>query len=268
VRLLIDDVIVPYGAAFSLLLNPEQDLPEPGLNAEARELLHWLRQLGNHDWVPPALVYLVRYHDQSPRLVRFLTELERLAAYFAVCQQYGHRRQPRYLLVLKAIEHGENLGDPDSPIQLNRAEREAFLAALDGELYRMQPTPRNYVLRRLDSWLAEAAARYDQRKLTVEHVLPRNPKAGSEWTRAFATAQERNRWVHKLGNLALLTRDKNENASNYDFATKKRIYFASHGGVTPYALTTRVLREEVWTPEVVERNQRELTGLLRERWRL
>lgn len=267
-RRLIDEAIKPYGAAFSLVLNPEQDLPEPGLSTETRELLHWLRQLANHDWVPPALVYLVRYHDQPARLVRFLTELERLAAYFAICQQYAHRRQPRYLLVLKAIERGENLGDPDSPIQLTRQEREAFLTALDGELYLMPPTPRNYALRRLDSLLAGAAARYDQRKLTVEHVLPRNPRAGSEWMRAFPTAQVRARWVHRLGNLALLTRDKNEHASNYDFAAKKKIYFAAHGGVTPYALTTRVLREEVWTPEVVERNQRELLGRLRDLWRL
>jgi hypothetical protein len=265
---LIDDAIKPYGAALSLILTPEQDVPEPGLNEEARELLHWLRQLANHDWVPPALIYLVRYHNQPLRLMRFLTELERLAAYFTVCQQYIHRRRPRYLRVLEAIERGDNLGDPDSPIQLTRAEREALAAALEGDLYLMPPTPRNYVLRRLDSWMAESAARYDQRKFTVEHVLPRNPKPGSEWTRAFATAQVRAKLVHTLGNLALLTRDKNENASNYDFATKKRIYFASHGGVTPYALTTQVLREEAWTPEVVERRQRLLTGILREKWRL
>jgi hypothetical protein len=269
-RRLIDDVMVPYGAAFSLILTPEQDAPEPALNDEAREILYWLRQVANHDWVPPALVYLTRHHNQPARIVRFLTELERLAAYFAVCQQYAHRRQPRYRQVMEAVEQSQDLreSNPQSPIQLSQYEREAFLGALEGDLYAMPPTPRNYVLRRLDSWLAGSAARYDQRKLTVEHVLPRHPAPSSEWMRAFLTAQERAKWMHKMGNLALLTRDKNANASNYDFATMKRIYFASHGGVTPYALTTQVLREEVWTPEVVARRQRELVALLREKWRL
>jgi hypothetical protein len=265
-RRLIDGFVVPYGAAVSLILNPGQDAAEPALGDEAKQALHWLGQINNHDWVPPALVHLVRYHNQPARMTRFLTELERLAAYLMVCRQYGRRRQPRYLRVIEAIEQGQDLREVVAPIQLTVDEREALLTTLGGDLYLMQPTPRNYVSRRLDGWLAESAVRFDQRKFTVEHVLPRNPSAGSERTHAF-TVQERAKWVHKVGNLALLTRDKNDNASNFDIATKKRVYFTSRG-VTHYALTTLVLREDVWTPEVIERRQRELIALLREKWRL
>ncbi len=269
-RRLIDDALVPYGSAYAIILH--QTYEHTDINAElaceVNDKLRWLAQVGNHDWVPPALVYLKRYHDQPARLLSFLTALERLAASFAICQQYAHRRQPRYSRVLGAIERGANLADAASPIQLTQAEREATLLALDGDLYLMPPTPRNYVLKRLDRFLADGAATYDTRKFTVEHVLPRNPKPGSEWTQWFPTPQLRAKWVHRLGNLVLLTRDKNSDASNYDFARKKKTYFTSYNGVTPYALTTQVLKEEVWTPEVVERRQRELIGKLRELWRL
>ncbi|HEU4784996.1 MAG TPA: HNH endonuclease family protein, partial [Ktedonobacterales bacterium] len=74
--------------------------------------------------------------------------------------------------------------------------------------------------------------------------------------------------VHRLGNLALLTREKNRQAYNYDFATKKRSYFAMKDGISPFVLTTQVLQEHEWTPEVVERRQNELIAHLRKLWRL
>jgi hypothetical protein len=104
--------------------------------------------------------------------------------------------------------------------------------------------------------------------MTVEHVLPQHPAHESEWTRWFDTPVERSRWVHRLGNLALLTRVKNSAANNYDFATKKRKYFATKDGVSPFALTTQVLQEDEWTPQVVERRQNELIAHLRLLWRL
>ena len=74
--------------------------------------------------------------------------------------------------------------------------------------------------------------------------------------------------MHRLGNLALLARDKNRNASNFDFERKKRTYFAMKDGISPFAITTQVLQEDEWTPQVVERRQRELLGQLQHVWRL
>ncbi len=130
---------------------------------------------------------------------------------------------------------------------------------LNGDCYLMPATPRNYVLRRLDSSLAGTGAVYERRIMTVEHVLPRYPEAGSEWARWYPTAEIHAKWLHRLGNLVLLTRYKNAAASNYDCAKKKTTYFAGRGGVSPFALTTQVLHEREWTPEVVERRQTELS---------
>jgi len=67
--------------------------------------------------------------------------------------------------------------------------------------------------------------------------------------------------------MALLTRKKNSAASNYEFDKKKQSYFAQ-GGVSPFVLTTQVLKEHEWTPTVVEARQKELLGILESHWRL
>lgn len=265
---LVDDIVLPLGAAYHLVKTAAYEHADRENAARVNALLRWLNRIENADWMPPAIRYLGLYHDQPARLARFFTELERLAASLMIRRQYGHRREPRYKQLLRAIEQGEDLSKPGSPIQLSPQERDESVGALSGDLYLMVATPRNYVLQRLDSTLAGSGAVYDHKTITVEHVLPRNPARGSEWMRWFPTEPERARWTHRLGNLALLSKVKNRQAYNYDFATKKRIYFATRDGVSPFALTTQVLQEEQWTPEVVERRQRDLISVLKQLWRL
>ncbi len=265
---LVDDIVLPLGSAYRIVETATYEHAESEMADRVNMLLQWLNRIDNADWLPPAIRYLSRYHDQPPRLVRFLTELERLAASLMIRRQYAHRREPRYNQVLHAIEQGEDLSKAGSSIQLTQQERDETVGALSGDFYLMAATPRNYVLQRLDSNLAGSGAVYDHKIMTVEHVLPRNPSRDSEWMRWFPTEAERSRWVHRLGNLALLTRGKNRQAYNYDFATKKRSYFATKDGISPFVLTTQVLQENEWTPEVVERRQNELIAHLRKLWRL
>ena len=267
-RRLIDEALTPYGASYYIILNAAYEHPDAALAAKINQSLRWLNRIDNADWVPPALMYLQRYHDQPERLARFFADLERLAASLMIRRQYGHRREPRYWRIQAVVRQGEDLTHPDAPLQLTQHEREETIQTLGGDVYLMPAPSRNYILQRLDSALAGSGATYDSRIITVEHVLPRNPPEKSEWTEWFPSPAMRARWTHKLGNLALLSRVKNMQAENYSFAVKKRTYFATKDGVSPFALTTQVLREDVWTPQVVERRQRELVGLLAQIWRL
>ncbi|MGH2515927.1 MAG: HNH endonuclease family protein, partial [Ktedonobacterales bacterium] len=262
----IDDLVVPYGRAYDVVLHASYQHPDGA--DRVNESLSWLNHVDHMDWVPPAIRYLSLYHESSERLARFFAELERLAASLMIRRQYAHRRIPRYARLLAAIERGDDLSLPGSPIQLSAEEREATLGALSGDFYLMSARPRQYVLLRLDSSLAGTEAVYKRRAITVEHVLPRNPAQNSEWLRTFPTLEERARYVHRLGNLALLSGTKNSNASNYDFARKKQVYFAARNGVAPFALTTQVLQEEEWTPAVIERRQQQLLDHLKQLWRL
>jgi hypothetical protein len=265
---LVDEIILPMGAAYYLILNAAYEPEQSEAAQRINTMLRWLNKIDNTDWAPVAISYFARYHGQTERLGPFLVKLERLAASLMIRRQYRHRRVPRYAAVLRAIEQGEDLSKSGSPIQLTPFEREDTLNTLNGDLYLMPAMPRNYVLRRLDSSLAGASAIYDRKTLTVEHVLPRNPIEGSEWTRWYPTAEIHTKWIHRIGNLVLLARAKNAAASNYDFAKKRTMYFATRGGISPFALTTQVLQEREWTPQVVERRQAELIAHLRALWQM
>lgn len=103
--------------------------------------------------------------------------------------------------------------------------------------------------------------------ITVEHVLPQNPRPDSTWARDF-DEEQRQRWTHRLGNLVLLNRAKNSEAQNYDFTKKKDRYFGGSNGSAVFALTTQVLTTPEWTPSVVEQRQTNLISTLVDEWSL
>ncbi|HKG77513.1 MAG TPA: HNH endonuclease family protein, partial [Beijerinckiaceae bacterium] len=86
---------------------------------------------------------------------------------------------------------------------------------------------RRPILLRLDDALSAGGATYSHPTISVEHVLPQNPALGSQWLKDFPDPMLRERWVHRLGNLLLLTHIKNSQASNWDFDKKKTGYFGS-----------------------------------------
>ncbi|WRA70736.1 DUF262 domain-containing protein [Helicobacter pylori] len=57
----------------------------------------------------------------------------------------------------------------------------------------------------------------------VEHILPQNPKKGSQWNADF-DKEKREEWVNHIANLTLLKRKKNAKALNGDFDEKRKIY--------------------------------------------
>jgi hypothetical protein len=120
----------------------------------------------------------------------------------------------------------------------------------------------------LDTTLSQGEASYNYPVITVEHVLPQNPSDGSTWIQWFPIKEEREHYVHCIGNLALLSRRKNSQASNYDFEQKKEKYFATDKGVSPFAFTTQVLQKSEWTPAVITQRQQELMQRLKILWRL
>lgn len=256
----VDEVLQPYAEAYSVLLNQSYaGGPDAGL---VNLWLKRLAQLDNNDWQPPALWALKRHANDPALLVAFLDHLERLAACLLVLCIGPTERQQRYGQVLRALESGDGLRALS--LDLSASEQSDMLRHLDGEIYK-QARVRRYVLLRLDEVLADApGVSYDQKIITVEHVLPQNPARTSEWREVFDDRQ-RAFWTHRLANLVLLNRTKNAQANNHDFDVKKKQYFTGKKGVVAFALTSQVISEATWTPEVLERRQQVALGLLRAR---
>lgn len=259
----IDEVLQPYVTAFETIRDARyQSTQHPNTGAE---LLRWLNQIDNFDWVPVAMLFL-RHHDEPDGRARFLASLERLAAGLMITRANVNQRIERYARILTAMEQGDDLYAPNSPLDLTPQERGDIVTALNGNIYGVQSVPR-YVLLRLDSALAQGEATYNYPVVTIEHVLPQTPQPGSLWLQWFPDTELRDRYVHRLGNLVLLSRRKNSQAQNFDFEQKKDRYFKLDG-ISKFALTTQVLNEREWTPSVVDRRQDELLNKLKMLWKL
>ncbi|HXX17954.1 MAG TPA: DUF262 domain-containing HNH endonuclease family protein [Candidatus Acidoferrum sp.] len=261
----VDSVLLPFGDAYQVVKKVSyQSAHRP---EEVNDLLRWLNKIDNVDWIPPALFYLNQHDKDSDDLVQFFKDLERLAAGQMILRSNVNERINRYAELLTAIEKDKDLYAGDSPLQLTPNEKKDVMTTLDGNLY-LQAKIRQFVLLRLDSTLAKGEAIYNYSTITVEHVLPQTPQPGSIWMKWFPTEQLRETWTHRIGNLVLLSRPKNSEAQNFDFDVKKQKYFTSAKGVANFALTTQVLAETEWTPEVVDKRQKAALVHMKHLWRL
>lgn len=261
----VDDVLIPHAESF--LDVSKASFSSTHLAEEINRVLTWLKRVDNSDWVPPALLFVSRNRAQPNRVLEFLKGLDRLAYGFMITRAYVNERIARYGRIISAIKAGEHLFAPASPLQLSDHEKNEIVEKLNGPIYEITAL-RMPLLLRLDEALSSGGARYDYPIITIEHVLPQNPDANSQWLRWFPDPSVREQIVHKLGNLVLLTSRKNPQARNFDFAKKKASYFASKGGVSPFAITTLVLQEDEWTPEVVEAHQKKFISVLKNLWDL
>lgn len=261
----IDHRLSPYAAAYQTILDQEYEATQGAEVVNA--LTGWLNRIDNEDWVPPALAYFVQHRHNPAALATFFRALERLAAVMMVIRANVNERIGRYAEVLGDIEMGKDVTRPGGPMDLRPREVEQAVAALDGDLYNATKINR-YVLLRLDTALSGAGATYDHKTISIEHVLPQNPPHDSVWMTWFPDPQQREVWTHRLGNLVLLAKTKNSQARNYDFDRKKTVYFQTKGGVSPFAITTKVISEPAWTPEVLGARQQEGIRVLAEVWNL
>lgn len=261
----IDRILKPYSDSLEIIkkANYQSDKDPESVNS----LFRWLNQIDNFDWVPPAIVYFSKNQQVPDKLKQFFTDLERLAAGLMILRVDINKRIERYGRLLTAIEQDFNLYATDSPLQITSEEATQIMKTLDGDLYLIKRI-RQYVLLRIDSALSQGEATYNYPIVSVEHVLPQNPREGSVWFKWFPTEEEQMQYLHRIGNLVLLSRKKNTEAQNYDFEKKKKKYFVSKKGVSSFALTTQVLQNTEWTPTVINERQNKLLQRMKMLWRL
>jgi hypothetical protein len=238
------------------------------LAEEVNRHLKWLNRLEFSDWMPPALAFSVAHRGEPAGMRDFFKDLERLAYALLITRAGVNERIERFSQLTREIEANVDMKLPQSALQLKPTEQADVHTKLDGPIYEtLTARARSTILLRLDDLMSGGGATYDYPTVTVEHVLPQNPDPSSTWIDWFPDAEDRSSLVHRLGNLALLTRKKNSSASNYDFARKKAAYFAV-GGVSPFPLTTQVLQHQEWTPAIVKARQEGLLARLDTHWRL
>lgn len=265
---LIDKVIKPYAEVWDFVRDADFEATE---TAETiNEHLSWLNRVDFKDWVPPALVYFKRFRQQPQRLADFFQSLERLTYFLLVTKVGINERIETYAALTKEIEPDAFQGDLATltSLALTDAQKREFLAALDGDIYRKLPKARMALMLRLEALVSDGSKKQAFDHLSLEHVLPQTPPVASDWIKWFPDEAERDAWTHRLANLVPLHVRKNPAASNYDFATKKNVYFKGKGTASPFILTQEVRSENTWTPAMLEDRQKRLVGVFKKHWSL
>jgi hypothetical protein len=263
---LIDDVLVPFAKDFEDIKGAKYKSTDYA--AEVNESLKWLNEIDNSDWIPPAIVFLAKHRNNSAYVNWFFRRLERLASCLHISGKNVNCRIERYATLITALEGDHDLSNPVQNVNLAEEEITDLMKAISGNVYEMASRRRNYLIMRLDSFMRDRGAIYDESILTLEHVLPQTVEKGSEWEQSWPGEDMRKLWIHRLANLVPLNKKRNSAAQNYDFEKKKRAYFSGQENVSSYVLTTQVLNEKEWTPEIVEKRQEELLNVIRRKWEL
>jgi hypothetical protein len=265
---LVDKVIKPYAEVWDFVRDADFEATE---HAETiNEYLSWLNRVDFKDWVPPALVYFKRFRQQPKLLADFFKSLERLTYFLLITKVGINERIETYADLTKEIEPEAFDGDLTAlkTLDLSDKQKREFVEALDGDIYRKLPKARMALVLRLEALLSDGSKKQVFNHLSLEHVLPQTPPAGSDWIKWFPDEDEREAWTHRLANLVPLHVRKNPAASNDDFATKKDVYFTGKGTASPFVLTQEVRSEREWTPTLLGERQKRLVGVLAKHWDL
>lgn len=263
----IDKTVVPMSYWLERVLNEDIER-HPHARAINTTLGH-LNRVGHTDWIPAFLTWFFLHGTKADETLHFVDMLDKFTFALELAKLRKEVRRLRYLDVMKAVTHGTVLDPLITPLILTPDEKRLAIQNLNGEFYsefKMGSIGRTILLR-LDESFSSGAATYDHDKTSIEHVLPQDPPAGSEWLKWFPDRKMRESYVHRLGNLVLLPRRQNSRARNYEFDRKKNEYF-SKDGTSVFALTSQVLHESEWTPETIARRQQQLIARATQLWGL
>lgn len=261
----VSDILEPIADA--MLLLDETKAVKEQFGDEAAKAVRSLHRIDNKDWMPPVLLRLwKRVKGDKEAVAKFLIELERLAYYLFVTRADINTRIARFSAVMDEFNARPGKEKPKQGLALSTAEQQEILNALSGPLY-LKARVCKPVLQRLDEALSSGGASYDE-LVSIEHVLPQTVDEGSEWAKLFPDEALRAEWTHRLANLVFLTRRINTRASNWDFDRKKKEYFGSKDGTSPFVLTQGVLQTTQWTPEHLKARQAMLLARLSVVWQL
>lgn len=232
-------------------------LPASLGNAYRNRINVMRRGLPSTDWIPPVLAWYRKF--KANKLLDLIVHIDNKFSADWIVQLTPTQRISNMNEVLKVIEAAES----PTEVLANKAfdfDRQQLQQLLDGAIYGRRFA--RYVLLRLEYLLASHAAPLNlPDEISVEHILPQNPDGASQWVKDFSETQ-RETWLHRLGNLMLLSRRKNTSLGNLDFASKRVRYFEDRVESLPNS--QRLLAMPRFTLADLELRQKDLLQRLKD----
>lgn len=182
-------------------------------------------------WIAPVLDYYRKYRRRG--FVAFLKALDRKLSADWITAATPTVRMENVNAILREIEASQ-----DSAALLQSKtftiSKSDFERVINGDIYGRSFA--KYLLLKLDLiYRGSSTPMIPQAIASIEHILPRNPSADSQWVKDFSAA-EREEWTNKLGNLVLISRRKNTSQGNRDYVEKKEKYFEKNIEMFPNSI--------------------------------
>ena len=182
-------------------------------------------------WIAPVLDYYRKYRRRG--FVAFLKALDRKLSADWITAATPTVRMENVNAILREIEASQDSAAllQSKTFTINKSD---FERVINGDIYGRSFA--KYLLLKLDLiYRGSSTPMIPQAIASIEHILPRNPSADSQWVKDFSAA-EREEWTNKLGNLVLISRRKNTSQGNRDYVEKKEKYFEKNIEMFPTSL--------------------------------
>lgn len=182
-------------------------------------------------WIAPVLDYYRKYRRRG--FVAFLKALDRKLSADWITAATPTVRMENVNAILREIEASQDSAAllQSKTFTINKSD---FERVINGDIYGRLFA--KYLLLKLDLiYRGSSTPMIPQAIASIEHILPRNPSADSQWVKDFPAA-EREEWTNKLGNLVLISRRKNTAQGNRDYVEKKEKYFEKNIEMFPNSI--------------------------------
>lgn len=244
------EAIKTYKNAFDEAISFE-GLPSSLGNSYRNRINIMRKGFSSNDWVPPILLWFERFRDK--KLLELLVKVDNKFSADWILKLTPTQRINNMNEILKVIQAASEPEDALSSSAFS-FNRDQLKAVFDLPIYWERFV--KYILLRLEYLLYSHEAQLSlPDEISVEHILPQTPSRQSQWVKDFSDEQ-REFWVHRLGNLMLLSRRKNTSLSNLDFLEKRERYFKDRIENLPNSL--RILASNAFTPADLESRHKEL----------
>lgn len=222
------------------------------------ETISWMSQ-------PAAFVPIIRWlevrGEDDTEAPEFFFHLDRLVWFLRMAGIEPSQQERRMAAVARAIAPGVAPAEITA-FRVDLEERPKALANLRAHTFERKHYS-DMVLRRISLNLGRDPGPIHYRDVTIEHVLPQNPKQGSNWLKLFRNKDNPDRHASRLGNLTFLTRDQNQSVDRHDWPIKQPILAGSG-----FVLSEQAAQIPDWTPQAIRQRTEELIAVLLQGFRM
>jgi hypothetical protein len=217
--------------------------------------------LAEWEFLPVALSYLNKYGEDD-NFLKFIILFEKIYLHHWFSDENkGGRESFCYHTI-------SNMNNKASFFELKNAMIEVskndYFDFFNKNIYLKSNRLTKYVLLRIDQEMQDSSvSKQYSGKITIEHILPQQMK-DSYWTSRFSV-NDHGQWVHKLGNLTLISGQKNSAASNGSF-DKKRTVYEGQGKKVSFDIAKDVFQYKEWNLDNLKKRHQFLLDKAKEIW--